>query len=110
MRDVGCRLVWFGIGALLAVAAVAGVAAAGEARVPCHQVVGELNRRVSRGQDRSPERIARRLDADPVWVAECLRMSGRRVEAPRRVVSEEEPTPRAFDPNELNDDPFFPDD
>lgn len=99
-----------GIGALLAVAADAGVVAAGEARVPCPQVIAELNRRVSRGQDRSPARIARSLDADPAWVEECLRMSGRRLEAPRRAVPEEEPTPRVFDPNELNDDPFFPDD
>lgn len=95
------------LAALLAAPALPSIAAAD--RVPCTRVLAELNRRISRDQDRDPKRIAKSLDTEPEWVEECLRIHGRRVSGPRSGSAAEEPTPRPFDPNGLDDDPFFPD-
>lgn len=78
-------------------------------KVPCFKVVAELNHRISRNQDRDPKKIAKRLDTDPDWVVECLRLSGRRISGPSFATDGEEATPGPFDPNQL-DDPSFPGD
>ncbi len=78
-------------------------------KVPCLEVVSELNHRISRGMDRDPKRIAKRLDTEIEWVEECLRLHGRRVGGPSVRVGTEERTPSPFDPNEL-EDPFAPTD
>ncbi len=73
--------------------------------VPCRDVLGELNRRVSRGMSREVERIAKSLRCEPDWVAQCLRSHGRRVEHAKHADRpEDEPTEivePVFDPNEL---------
>lgn len=105
MRDAAQRLI---LGCAAALVVVSGVPSLARAeKVPCYQVVAELNHRISRNMDRDPKKIAKRLDTEPDWVEECLRLHGRRVSAPRRPTEIDDPTPGPFDPNQL-EDPFFP--
>jgi len=82
---------------------------AADERVPCVQVVAELNRRISRGMHRDPVRMAKSLDTDVTWVESCLRLSGRQFGGIQTRVDSEEPTPVPFEPNEFGDSLFSED-
>jgi len=52
-------------------------------KIPCTQVVAELNRRVTRGMGRGLEPMAKALGTEPAWIEQCLAIHGRRVRGPR---------------------------
>jgi hypothetical protein len=72
----------------IAAAVVAGIlsmlsfpAVVSAGRVPCHEVLSELDRVAARSPGRVPgaERIARRLGTHPLWIERCAQIYGRRV-------------------------------
>jgi hypothetical protein len=78
--------------ALLIVAAVLAPRRLEAGRVPCPDVIKEVDRVIGRRGSYRPDplRIARRLGVDPEWVVRCARLYGRRLsKEPARLIDAE---------------------
>lgn len=72
---------WIGVASLVAVALVGVPTSARAGRIPCADVINEVDRVDSQSGARSadPVKVARRLKIDPRWVERCAEAYGRRL-------------------------------